>query len=235
MTIPTLSYSPSSQNQRVSGYEIASDEQPKIYSLENLPQGSDVDEIIWAAYRQIFNEQQILSFYRETNLESQLRNGQLTVREFMRGLILSDTFRRLNYETNSNYRLVELCIQRLLGRAVYGDREKITWSIVIATKGLQGFVDELLNSEEYLNSFGDDTVPYQRRRILPQRDSGEMPFARMARYDANYVETQLRLGLMQRPPTVVVDNSSAVYRRALQVLGISSIVALILTVGLAVG
>ncbi|MGD1937613.1 MAG: phycobilisome rod-core linker polypeptide [Cyanophyceae cyanobacterium] len=233
MAIPTLSYSPTSQNQRVNGYEITNDEQPKIYSVENLPQGSELDEIIWAAYRQVFNEQQILDFNREKNLESQLRSGQITVREFMRGLILSDTFRRLDYETNSNYRLVELCIQRLLGRAVYGEPEKITWSIVIATKGLQGFVDELINSEEYLDNFGDDIVPYQRRRVLPQRNSGEMPFARMARYDSNHLDTKLRLGLLKiyKP---VVDNSSKVYRRAVVALGAGAVIMLVLTLGLAV-
>ncbi len=232
MAIPTLSYSPTSQNQRVKGYEITNDEQPKIYSLGNLPQGSELDEVVWAAYRQTFNEQQILDFNREKNLESQLRSGQITVREFMRGLILSDTFRRLNYETNSNYRLVELCIQRLLGRAVYNEREKITWSIVIATKGLQGFVDELLNSEEYLENFGDDIVPFQRRRVLPQRNSGEMPFARMARYDANHLDAKLRLGLLKiyKP---VLDNSSVVYRRAVVALGVGAIILLVLTVGLA--
>ena len=58
----------------------------------------------------------------------------------------------------------------------------MSWSIVLATKGLQGFVDELLNSDEYLTNFGDSIVPYQRRRILPQRSQGEVTFAHMARY-----------------------------------------------------
>ena len=69
-----------------------------------------------------------------------------------------------------------MCVQRVLGRDVYSDREKIAWSIVVATKGPQGFIDELVNSDEYLNQFGYDTVPYQQRRILPQRVKGEMPF-----------------------------------------------------------
>jgi len=37
-------------------------------------------------------------------------------------------------------------------------------------------VDALLNSAEYMEQFGDNTVPYQRRRILPQRAIGETPF-----------------------------------------------------------
>ncbi|MCH2247430.1 MAG: phycobilisome rod-core linker polypeptide [Crocosphaera sp.] len=129
MTIPLLDYPLSSQNQRVKGFEVPGDEVAKIYTLQNLPQGTEVDEIVWACYRQIFNEQQIIAFNRQVNLESQLKNGQITVRDFIRGLLLSDSFRRLNYDTNSNYRFVEICIQRVLGRYPYNNEEKLAWSI----------------------------------------------------------------------------------------------------------
>ncbi|NES08399.1 MAG: phycobilisome rod-core linker polypeptide CpcG, partial [Okeania sp. SIO2F4] len=145
------------------------------------------DELIWAAYRQIYSEHQILKSDRQTFLESQLKNGQITVRDFIRGLVMSEPFRRNNYETNSNYRFVELCVQRVLGRDVYSEREKIAWSIVVATKGIEGFIDELLDSEEYLENFGFETVPYQRRRVLPQRDGGETPFnLKTPRYEFYY-------------------------------------------------
>jgi phycobilisome rod-core linker protein len=101
-------------------------------------------------------------------------------------LVLSDSFRKLIFDSNNNYRFVEICIQRLLGRKVYSDREKIAWSILVATKGIQGFVDELLNSEEYLTCFGDSTVPYQRRRSLPHQIQGEVTFAHTTRYGADY-------------------------------------------------
>lgn len=211
MAIPLLEYSPSSQNQRVFNYEIPGDEQSWIYNTENLLSNSEIQNLIWAAYRQIFNEQQILASNRELTLESQLRNGQITVREFIRGLLLSDTFRRRNYEPNNNYRFVEMCIQRVLGRNVYSDREKLAWSIVIATQGLAGFVDELLNSEEYLNNFGDDTVPYQRRRILPQRSEGDSPFARMPRYGADYRSKLEAMGYFAHKPGDYSWSSSQPY------------------------
>lgn len=186
MTIPLLSYAPSSQNHRVDGFEIPGDEQPHIYNTDSGLSGGDLDMLITSAYRQIYNEQQMLDRNRQTVLESQLRGSQITVQEFIRGLLLSDSFRRLTYDCNNNYRFVEICIQRILGRTVYGDRETFAWSIVLATKGLQGFVDELLNSDEYQNNFGSTRVPYQRRRILPQRDQGDITFAHMARYGADY-------------------------------------------------
>jgi phycobilisome rod-core linker protein len=186
MPIPLLSYTSTSRNQRVCGYEIPSDEQPRIYSTENLLSPVEMDTLILVAYRQIFNEQQMLSSNRQRFLESQLRVGQITVKEFIRGLITSDSFRRLTYNSNNNYRFVQICIQRVLGREVYNEQEKLAWSIVLATKGLQGFIDDLLNHEEYLSNFGDNTVPYQRRRILPGRSQGELPFERMARYGTDY-------------------------------------------------
>lgn len=186
MTLPLLVYAPTSQNQRVTNYEVPGDEHTRLFTTEGMPSKAEIETLIVAAYRQIFNEQQMIRSNRQVVLESQLKNQQITVRDFIRGLVLSDTFRRRNFEPNNNYRFVQMCIQRLLGRDVYSEQEKIAWSIVIATKGLQGFVDDLLNSREYLENFGYDTVPYQRRRILPQRVNGELPFARMPRYGEDH-------------------------------------------------
>ncbi|MFM7218782.1 MAG: phycobilisome rod-core linker polypeptide [Nodosilinea sp.] len=186
MTIPLLTYVPSSQNQRVKGFEVPGEETPRIYTTDDLLDSSEMDMLIMAAYRQIYNEQQMLAHNRQLFLESQLRTGQITVREFIRGLALSDSFRRLTYESNNNYRFVEMIIQRVLGRSVYNNRETFAWSVVLATKGLNGFIDALINTEEYLDQFGENTVPYQRRRILPQRSQGEVTFAHMARYGTDY-------------------------------------------------
>ncbi|XGB43027.1 MAG: phycobilisome rod-core linker polypeptide [Nodosilinea sp. LVE1205-7] len=183
MSLPLLSYSPSSQNQRVAAYEVGGDEQPRVFSTDDLFSSSDIDALIEAAYRQIFFH--AFKTDREPFLESQLRNGQITVRDFIRGLALSTTFYNSFYEKNSNYKFVEHCVQKILGRDVYSEREKIAWSIVVATKGIQGFVDQLLDSQEYLDSFGYNIVPYQRRRVLPGRVEGERPIhIKNPRYDS---------------------------------------------------
>jgi phycobilisome rod-core linker protein len=183
--IPLLEYAPSSQNSRVAGYETGGDESPRIFSSDNLLSPSETGTLIEAAYRQIFFH--AFACDREPFLESQLRNNQISVREFIRGLLLSDTYCKSFYNFNSNYRFVEQTVQRVLGRDVYSQREKIAWSIVVATKGIKGFVDELLNSEEYLSAFGDSIVPYQRRRVLPGRSEGELPFnIKSPRYDEYY-------------------------------------------------
>ena len=200
MTLPLLDYPVSTQNQRVASYEIPGEESPWIYSTKNLLSATEIDNLIKAAYRQIFNEQQMLASNRQTFLESQLRNGKITVRDFIRGLVLSDVFRWRNYEPNSNYRFVQMCFQRILGRDVFNEQEKYAWSIILATKGLSGFVDDLINTDEYLSNFGDDTVPYQRRRILPQRDKGEIPLARMPRYGEDYRQKLEDIGYFAHKP-----------------------------------
>ncbi len=177
MSIPILKYSLSTHNHRVNSFEfLAGEEQPKIYSTDNLPSSIEIDEIIWASYRQIFSEHQTLSITRQPFLESQLRFSQITVKDFIKGLLISSQFRYLNYDVNNNYRFVELCIQRVLGRDIYNDRERLAFSVVIGSKGLEFFIDLLLNSQEYLENFGDTIVPYQRRRVIFQRNKGEIPF-----------------------------------------------------------
>jgi phycobilisome rod-core linker protein len=153
MSIPLLTYSPTSQNHRVSGYEIPNEDTPYIYRLEDCTDNNDLEELIWATYRQVFSEHVILKSSRQSDLESQLKNRSITVRDFVRGLAKSDT-----------YRIVDLTLKRLLGRSSYSEDERIAWSIKIATEGFEGFVDQLLDSDEYSNNFGDTTVPYQRRR-----------------------------------------------------------------------
>jgi phycobilisome rod-core linker protein len=193
VALPLLEYAPKSQNQRVSGYDVGNDDQARVFSTDNLLSSSDMGNLIEAAYRQIFFH--AFASDREKFLESQLRNGQITVRDFIRGLLLSDTFKKSFYNLNNNYRFVEQCVQRVLGRDVYNEREKIAWSIVVATKGICGFVDQLLDSAEYLDNFGYSIVPFQRRRNLPGRAEGEMPFnLKSPRYEGY---TRAKLGFPQ--------------------------------------
>ncbi|MFM7602122.1 MAG: phycobilisome rod-core linker polypeptide [Pseudanabaena sp.] len=189
MALPLLNYAPATQNARVAGFTVGSDNTPRIYTTANLLSSSDLDELIEAAYRQIFFH--AFATDRESTLESQLRSGYISVRQFVRGLVLSKTYRSSFYDKNSNYRFVEQTVQRVLGRDVYSEKEKIAWSIVVATKGIEGFIDALLSSDEYLEAFGDDILPYQRRRVLPSQRIGEVPFnLKSPRYDA-YHRAQL--------------------------------------------
>ena len=114
MSIPLLEVTPTSQKQRVEGYEVPDEDEPRIYRMTDVTSDTDINDLIWAAYRQIFSEHLILESYRQPYLESQLRNRAITVREFIRGLGKSDVYRNLVGETNSNYRLVDISFKRFL-------------------------------------------------------------------------------------------------------------------------
>lgn len=183
MAIPLLAYPPTCPNHRVDPLG-ARDDEAIIYSTDDQYSHTEMGDLINAAYRQIFFH--AFKWDREVALESQLRNRQITVRDFIRGLMVSNTFIDSFYNKNSNYRFVEHCVQKVLGRPVYGQAEKIAWSAIVMTKGVKGFIDDLLASDEYIENFGENTVPYHRRRTLPSR-SNAIPFnITSPRYDAYY-------------------------------------------------
>ena len=64
MSIPLLEYAPLSQNHRVAGFEVPGDEQPWVYTYDSNLAATDLDTLIMSAYRQIYNEQQMLVSHR---------------------------------------------------------------------------------------------------------------------------------------------------------------------------
>lgn len=167
MALPLLAYKPTTQNQRVKsfGKSDQNEDTPYIYRWEDTNSPDEMRQLVWAAYRQVFSEHETLRFNRQITLETRLANGSITVRDFIRELTKSDRFYSLVVSVNDNYRLVEICLKRLLGREPYNQDEKIAWSIKIGTLGFHGFVDTLIDSDEYTQAFGDYTVPYQRKRM----------------------------------------------------------------------
>lgn len=191
MPLPLLSIPPISSNARVPSFAVGSEETPRQPSGNRGQDSTSVDQLIDQAYRQIYFH--AFRVDREPVLESQLRSNQINVRDFVRGLLLSRKFRDDFYRTNSNYEIVEQLVGRVLGRPVHGDRERIALSILVAQQGLPALVDNLLNSQEYLDNFGYDQVPYQRSRVLAGRSHGQLPFNQQApRYGRYWREISAR-------------------------------------------
>lgn len=164
MAIPPKNFPLSTQNSRVDGVSNQSIE----INTEN-----EIEKLIRNCYAQVFFHR--LENDREVYLESQLRNNSITVRDFMRGLFLSDRFRRGYIDCNNNYRLAEQVVARALGRKVYNGEEGLALSIIIAEKGFNYFIDYILNSNEYMSRFGYDSPPSEFSRLLPGRASGSIP------------------------------------------------------------
>jgi len=191
MSLPLIAIAPVSQNARVKPFAIGNDETPRQVTQTIGRNATSADELIEQAYRQIFFH--AFKVDRDAVLESQLRSHQITVRDFVRALLLSNKFRDDFYRCNSNYRMVDQIVGRALGRPVHGSQERIALSILIAQQGLVGLIDHLLNADEYLDNFGYDTVPYQRSRVLAGQTQGARPFNQQApRYDRYWREAMAR-------------------------------------------
>ena len=54
---------------------------------------ASLSDVISAAYRQVFGNAHVMDFERCTELEAQLRNGDLDVRNFVRGLAKSSFYK----------------------------------------------------------------------------------------------------------------------------------------------
>ncbi|MFN5221206.1 MAG: phycobilisome rod-core linker polypeptide [Cyanobacteriota bacterium] len=126
--------------------------------------GSEKAEIIRAAYRQVF-ERDIEKGYSQTVCPveaTQVRQGQISMREFVRALGRSKEYRQQFYGRFSNSRVVELAFRHFLGRGVSSIEEFRKYFSIVTEKGLNGLVDALVNSMEYARVFGEETVPYLR-------------------------------------------------------------------------
>jgi phycobilisome rod-core linker protein len=173
MALSLQSHALLSQNARVNGMVLGSDETSHLPTADKRLSRGTMDTLIEGAYRQLFFH----TFKADRNgaLESQLRSGQITVKEFVKGLVLSDRFLGGVYGCNGNKQVARHLVERVLGRQIHGEAEAIAWSIVIGQQGVATMVDQLLASEEYSSNFGEDTVPFQRQRVLPGRRLGNQP------------------------------------------------------------
>ncbi|BEV36753.1 phycobilisome rod-core linker polypeptide [Synechococcus sp. M16CYN] len=126
--------------------------------------GSEKAEIIRAAYRQIF-ERDIVKGYSQTpgSVEaSQVAQGQISMREFIRALGRSKEYRQQFHDRFVNSRVVELAYRHFLGRGISSLEEFRKSFAILSAQGLSGLVDVLVNSAEYAQNFGEETVPYLR-------------------------------------------------------------------------
>ena len=117
--------------------------------------------MIRAAYLQVFGRD-VYEGQRQKVAEIKLENGDITVREFIRLLAKSDVFRNLYWTSLYVCKAIEYIHRRLLGRPTYGRQEINKYFDICAKKGFYALVDAIIDSMEYNEAFGEDTVPYER-------------------------------------------------------------------------
>jgi hypothetical protein len=122
-----------------------------------------VDErntIIRAAYQQVLGNQYVMASERLEGLESLYRNGNLSVREFVRQLAKSGLYKSRFFENCNPYRFIELNFKHLLGRAPQNKEEMLHHFTILQEQGYDAEIDSYLDSAEYQERFGQETVPY---------------------------------------------------------------------------
>ena len=118
-------------------------------------------KVILACYRQVFGRD-VYDGQRLKVGEIKLENGEITIREFVRMLAKSELFRKLYWTSLYVTKSVEYIHRRLLGRPTYGRQEINKYFDICAKKGFYALVDAILDTDEYSETFGEDTVPYER-------------------------------------------------------------------------
>ncbi|MBD2304434.1 phycobilisome rod-core linker polypeptide [Chroococcidiopsis sp. FACHB-1243] len=118
---------------------------------------------IEGAYRQVFGRS-LYEGQRQplSSAESKLLGGEISVREFVRQLAKSKVFRSLYWDSLYVTKAIEYIHRRLMGRPTYGRQEMNRYYDICATRGFYALIDAIIDSPEYLECFGENTVPYER-------------------------------------------------------------------------
>jgi phycocyanin-associated rod linker protein len=153
----------------------------------------DVQAVIHAAYRQVFGNDHLMQSERLTSAESLLRQGDITVRDFVRSLAQSELYRRKFFYSTPQVRFIELNYKHLLGRAPY-DESEIAYHVDLYTqKGYEAEINSYIDSQEYQNNFGESIVPYYRG-FATQRGQKTVGFTRMFQVYRGYANSDRAQG-----------------------------------------
>lgn len=131
-------------------------------AVELRPNASeeDLQVVIRAVYKQVLGNAHVLESQRLVSAESMLRNGEITVRGFVRAVATSDIYKARYFDSASPYGFIELNFKHLLGRAPQDQAEISAHVQTYNGSGYEAEIDSYLDSDEYLAAFGENVVPY---------------------------------------------------------------------------
>jgi len=133
------------------------------YPVSSATDSADELEIvIRAIYKQVLGNAYVMESERQQIPESQFRCGELSVMEFIRQIAHSDLYRTRFFENGPRNRFIELNFKHFLGRAPVSQSEIARHSSILDDGGYEAEIDFCIDSDEYLQAFGTDIVPYYR-------------------------------------------------------------------------
>jgi phycoerythrin-associated linker protein len=122
----------------------------------------EIETVIRSVYKQVLGNAYVMESERLVVPESQLKGGEISVREFVRQVAQSELYRSRFFDSSPRYRTIELNFRHLLGRAPLDLEEARTHSTILDTKGFEAEIDSYIDSDEYQETFGETIVPYIR-------------------------------------------------------------------------
>lgn len=148
----------------------------------------DADAVIHAVYRHVLGNDYLMKSERLIGAESLLRDGNLTVREFVRAVAKSELYKNKFFYNSFQTRLIELNYKHLLGRAPYDESEVIFHLDLYQNEGYEADIDSYIDSVEYQEGFGENIVPYYRG-FETQRGQKMVGFPRIFRLYRGYANS----------------------------------------------
>jgi phycobilisome core-membrane linker protein len=140
----------------------------RIFRINANMSQTEATLAIEALYIQIMDLStgEIPAQFRRQDLESQVRNGAISVREFVATLATSPAYVDRFYTPYPNPKAIEFLFRHLLGRAPSNQAEISDYNRVITEQGFVAAVKMMVDSVEYSRYFGVDVVPYHRSPSL---------------------------------------------------------------------
>jgi phycoerythrin-associated linker protein len=142
----------------------------------------DLVVVIRSTYKQVLGNPHVMESERLVAAESQLADGALSVRGFVRAVGKSAFYRSRYFEKCAPYRFVELNFMHFLGRAPQSQAEVSEHIRRCVEEGYDAEIDSYIDSAEYQDNFGDNTVPFNRGAVT-QSGIKQLTFNRMFSLD----------------------------------------------------
>ena len=152
-----------------------------------------LETAINAAYRQVYGNAHVMDNERSVELEAQFCNGELDVRDFVRGLAKSSFYRARFFEGVAPQRGIELNLKHLLGRPPANQAEMSAHITLLASGGHDAVIDFIVDGAEYAEVFVNDVVPYTRS-FTSAAGTPNSSFANMAALERGFAISDSAIG-----------------------------------------
>ncbi|BAQ61082.1 phycobilisome phycoerythrin-associated linker polypeptide CpeE [Geminocystis sp. NIES-3708] len=137
----------------------------------------DLQLVIRAVYKQVLGNAHVMESERLESAESMLRNGNISLRNFVRMVGQSELYQSLFFNSSSAYRFIELNCKHFLGRAPLNQEEISEHVQIYNEQGYEAEINSYIDSEEYNRVFGENIVPFPRN-ITSQKGVKNVVFNR---------------------------------------------------------